>query len=256
VTFDRPFHRSSVASIAYSVGYSITPSTGFHRPFHRWFSIPPHPYGRSTPRHGRGALRVANRQGREGGIDLVPRVSALTRGSIDQTTGTRSSLLAWSPKAAVAQAVAGANALSLRCAWPAPVPALTVISHANRTPAASPRVSHASHATPPTLEFTVLSVCPPDVVKSQGRFGKGFTRALLQDLKLSICREPARARVSVPNAQAAAQKRPAGGGGGENQRPRPMIHLLVLYRGSSEKTCCGSVTPKFWAARAENSGRS
>ena len=69
MTFHRPFHRSSAAPNAYSIGYSIAPSNVFHRYFHRGFSIPPHPYGDRRARRGlRGlATRRPQREGREEG---------------------------------------------------------------------------------------------------------------------------------------------------------------------------------------------
>ena len=45
MTFDRPFDRSSIGSIAHTNGTAIAPSIGFERVFDRVCSIPSHSYG-------------------------------------------------------------------------------------------------------------------------------------------------------------------------------------------------------------------
>ena len=56
MTFHRPFHRSSTASIAYSNAPANGHSIACHHPFHRRCSIPPHPWSDGTRRSAGAAL--------------------------------------------------------------------------------------------------------------------------------------------------------------------------------------------------------
>jgi len=71
MTFHRPCHRSSNASIAYSIAHTNGYSIGCYRPCHRRCSIPPHLYGDGSAyrRLGDGSRFPRHEEGR--GKDLI-----------------------------------------------------------------------------------------------------------------------------------------------------------------------------------------
>jgi hypothetical protein len=120
-----------------------------------------------------------------------------------------------------------------------------------------PRVSRpvfGGHAMP---ELLGLSRLPPDVKRSQARFERYFTRALLQRLSHWLRERPARGsarEASVEIPRKGDRKRPDGWGvagdsnhAAHNRRSSSVARLLP-------KHCCRSVTPKFGGDFSKNPG--
>jgi hypothetical protein len=115
MTFHRPCHRSSSASIAYDIAHAIAATIGCHRVFHRWCSIPSH----SPERWKRSRVRIPP------GFERRSADAALTFKTSRQAEPKTSTITAERPFRRVANQGLNTSLISLgtcdRVRWPASV---------------------------------------------------------------------------------------------------------------------------------------